>query len=96
MVIAGLVRQSILAIGIQDIDFYGLQVYGGIEVLGGSSDYHNIELAENELFVIEEVLFQLNYSALARAKTSSFVSKVYTSQREKPHASAPNKNGLRP
>jgi len=89
----GPVRQSILAIGMQDIDPCGMQAPTGIEVLGASSDHLIIESTENNLLVGEEVAFQLNYSALVRAMTSPFVSKVYTSQREKPLASTFNKNG---
>jgi len=70
-----------------------MQAPTGIEVLGASSDHLIIESTENNLLVGEEVAFQLNYSALVRAMTSPFVSKVYTSQREKPLASTFNKNG---
>lgn len=78
----GLVRQVILAIGIQDIDPCGLQSFKGIKVLDASSDHLIIESAENELFIGEELSFQLNYSALVRAMTSPFVSKIYTSRQE--------------
>lgn len=74
----GLVRQAILAIGIQDIDPGGLQAPAGIEILGASSDHLVIEPVQGDLFVGEEVTFQLNYSALLRAMTSPFVSKVFT------------------
>jgi predicted amino acid racemase len=93
----GLVRQSILAIGIQDIDPSGLQALRGIKVLGASSDHLIIESDEkNELFVGEEVSFQPNYGALVRAMTAPFVAKVYTSRRDGPLASTFNKNGLQP
>ncbi|WP_317929062.1 alanine/ornithine racemase family PLP-dependent enzyme [Halioxenophilus sp. WMMB6] len=92
----GPVRQSILAIGIQDVDPCGMQTPTGIKVLGASSDHLIIESTENKLLVGEEVTFQLNYSALVRAMTSPFVSKVYTYRRERPLASTFNKNGLQP
>lgn len=72
----GIVRQAILAIGIQDIDPSGLQAPAGIEIMGASSDHLVIEPVKGELFVGEEVTFQLNYSALVRAMTSPFVSKI--------------------
>lgn len=74
----GIVKQAILAIGIQDIDPSGLQAPAGIEILGASSDHLVIEPVKNDLLVGEEVTFQLNYSALVRAMTSPFVSKVFT------------------
>ena len=89
----GLVRQVILAIGIQDIDPCGMQTSTGIKVLGASSDHLIIESTENNLLVGEEVAFQLNYSALVRAMTSPFVSQVYTYRRDGPLASTFNKNG---
>lgn len=92
----GSVRQSILAIGIQDIDPIGIQVPTGIKILGASSDHLVIESTENELLVGEEVAFHLNYSALVRAMISPFVSKIYTSRREGPLASTFNDNGSQP
>lgn len=74
----GMVRQAILAVGIQDIDPSGLQAPEGIEILGASSDHFVVESVKGELFVGDEVTFQLNYSALVRAMTSPFVSKVFT------------------
>ncbi|MBV1932825.1 MAG: alanine/ornithine racemase family PLP-dependent enzyme [Porticoccaceae bacterium] len=78
----GIVRQAILAIGIQDIDPDGLQAPAGIEILGASSDHLVIEFVKGELLVGEEVAFQLNYSALLRAMTSPFVSKIFTHRQD--------------
>ncbi len=78
----GMVKQAILAIGIQDIDPSGLQAPAGIEILGASSDHLVIEPVKNDLLVGEEVTFQLNYSALVRAMTSPFVAKVFTSRQD--------------
>ncbi len=91
----GLVKQSILAIGIQDVDPCGLQALRGVKVLGASSDHLIVESAENnELFVGEEVNFQPDYSALVRAMTSPFVAKAYTSRRAGPSNSTFHRNGL--
>ena len=72
----GLVTQAILAAGQQDIDPSGLQAPTGINVMGASSDHLILESDCFELSVGAEVVFQLNYSALVRAMTSPFVTKV--------------------
>lgn len=74
----GLVTQAILAVGQQDIDPDGLQAPDGIDIMGASSDHLILESAGFKLSVGEEVNFQLNYSALVRAMTSPFVTKVMT------------------
>ena len=73
----GTVRQAILAIGIQDIDPFGLQAPAGIEILGASSDHLIVESANEDLFVGQEIAFQINYSALVRVMTSPFVTKIF-------------------
>jgi predicted amino acid racemase len=75
----GLVTQAILAVGQQDIDPYGLNAPAGIDVMGASSDHLILESDRFELSVGAEVSFQLNYSALVRAMTSPFVTKIITS-----------------
>ncbi len=72
----GMVTQAILALGQQDIDPSGLQAPTGIDVMGASSDHLILESDSLKLSVGAEVIFQLNYSALVRAMTSPFVSKV--------------------
>jgi len=72
----GSVTQTILAIGHQDTDPYGLQSPAGIEVMGASSDHLILESDSCDLSVGAEVTFQLNYSALVRAMTSPFITKV--------------------
>ncbi|MES9884997.1 MAG: alanine/ornithine racemase family PLP-dependent enzyme [Sedimenticola sp.] len=72
----GLVTQAILAIGQQDIDPCGLTAPSGINIMGASSDHLILEVADCDIAVGEEVTFQLNYSALVRAMTSPFVTKV--------------------
>lgn len=92
----GPIRQSILAIGVQDIDPCGMNPSKGVRVLGASSDHLIIESTDRKLLVGDEVVFQLNYSALVRAMTSPFVAKVYTSRRDSQPASTFYKNGLQP
>ena len=75
----GLVTQAILAVGQQDIDPCGLNAPAGIDVMGASSDHLILESDRFELSVGAEVIFQLNYSALVRAMTSPFVTKIMTS-----------------
>lgn len=76
----GTVRQAILAIGIQDVDPAGLQPPEGIEILGASSDHLVVQSNRTDLFVGQELPFQVNYSALIRAMTSPYVVKVYENQ----------------
>lgn len=71
----GTVAQSILALGRQDIDLNGLHAPPGIEVLDASSD-HLIIASAQCLRIGSAVTFQLDYSALLRAMTSPFVSKM--------------------
>jgi len=73
----GTVAQAILAIGVQDVDFGGLQRPKGVEILGGSGDHLVLTSAAGKLPVGAEMTFQLDYSALLRAMTSSFVGKSY-------------------
>jgi len=78
----GLVTQAILAVGQQDIDPHGLIAPAGIDVMGASSDHLILESTEFDICVGGEVTFQLNYSALVRAMTSPFVTKVVKSASE--------------
>lgn len=74
----GNITQSILAIGLQDIDSGGLTPPDGISILGASSDHLVVNSSNfgKGLRVGEEVPFQLNYSALLRAMTSPYVVKI--------------------
>ena len=72
----GNISQTILAIGLQDIDPCGLQPPPGVKILGASSDHLIIDTGNCNLSVGDEVSFQLNYSALVRAMTSPFVAKL--------------------
>jgi predicted amino acid racemase len=71
----GTITQTILAIGIQDIDPSGLRPPNGIEILGASSDHLITTSSADSACVGAEMTFQLDYSALVRAMTSPFVTK---------------------
>ena len=74
----GRITQSIFALGRQDIDPEGLDPPSGIEILAASSDHLivNSGAYPDHLTVGTEIPFQLNYSALLRAMTSPFVTKI--------------------
>jgi predicted amino acid racemase len=72
----GNISQIILAIGRQDMDPCGLCPPPPIEILGASSDHLILESGGQGYAVGAEMSFQLNYSALVRAMTSPFVTKV--------------------
>jgi predicted amino acid racemase len=69
------ITQTILAIGIQDTDPCGLRPPKGVEILGGSSDHLIVTSDADNVAVGDEMIFQLEYSALLRAMTSPFVTK---------------------
>lgn len=73
----GTISQSILAIGHQDVDPFGLTPPPGIELLGASSDHLIVDTSRHPVKVGAEMSFQLNYSALLRAMTSPFVVKDF-------------------
>ena len=74
----GLIFHTLLAIGEQDIDPTGLYPPAGMKTIGASSDHLILDAGDKPLPVGSNVLFTLNYSALLRAMTSPFVSKVMT------------------
>lgn len=74
----GNVMQMILAIGQQDVDPSGLQPPAGCAIMGASSDHLILESDQVDLGLGAEVAFRLNYSALVRAMTSPYVSKIVT------------------
>ena len=75
----GHISQAILAIGRQDTDPCGLHPPREIEILGASSDHLIVDSAGVHIPVGTELAFQVNYSALVRAMTSPFVTKVVKS-----------------
>jgi predicted amino acid racemase len=72
----GVVRQAILAIGQQDVDPDGLTFPAGVTLLGASSDHLVVDVGETDLVVGDQIQMGLRYSALLRAMTSPFVTKV--------------------
>lgn len=72
----GHIRQAILAVGRQDIDPQGLIPPQGIKIISASSDHLIVESVAADLVVGTELTFQINYSALMRAMTSPFVTKM--------------------
>jgi predicted amino acid racemase len=79
----GSVSQSILAIGIQDVDPCGLVSPKETEIIGSSSDHLVVTSSGiGNLAVGAEMSFQLDYSALLRAMTSPFVGKSYKCARK--------------
>jgi predicted amino acid racemase len=75
----GTIQQSILAIGIQDVDPSGLRPPEGIEILGSSSDHLIVTSNADNVAVGGEMIFQLDYAALLRAMTSPFVTRSLNS-----------------
>ncbi len=74
----GHIFHTLLAVGEQDIDPNGLLPPDGMEIIGASSDHIILNAGGKQLPVGSEVKFIPNYSALLRAMTSPFVSKVMT------------------
>lgn len=73
---SGVVRQAIVALGRQDVDPDGLMPPAGVELLGMSSDHLVVDLGDVAEVVGDELVFGVDYSALLRAMTSEFVTKV--------------------
>ena len=78
----GRISQAILAIGHQDTDPSGLDPPAGIKVLDASSDHLITDSGADRLPLGAEITFELNYSALLRAMTSPFVTKVFKARPE--------------
>lgn len=72
----GVIRQAIVALGHQDVDPSSLLPPAGITVLGTSSDHLVLDLGDAAGAVGDELTFGVGYSALVRAMTSPFVTKV--------------------
>lgn len=95
----GLVAQTILALGEQDVDPVGLSAPAGIHIMGASSD-HLILTSTEPFSVGEELRFTPNYSALLRAMTSPFVVKEFEvasgADPDWPRPEASDFGGIRP
>lgn len=73
----GRINRAILAIGRQDIDVSAIRPKIDVDILGASSDHLILDSKDSGLEVGMEVSFDVNYCALLRAMTSSYVEKVY-------------------
>jgi len=73
----GDMRRAILAVGEQDVDASATRPRMQVDVLGASSDYLILDTRDSGLKVGAEVQFDVEYSALLRAMTSPYVTKVY-------------------
>lgn len=86
----GAVRQAIVALGRQDVDPDGLTPPEGIELLGMSSDHLVLDMGDAAGSVGDELRFGLDYSALLRAMTSQFVTKVESPSAAARHVASPD------
>lgn len=86
----GDMSRAILAVGHQDVDPSGLRAPPGVAILGASGDHLIVNSVDAPPRVGDELRFGLNYSALVRAMTSPFVSKVMSG------ASGENESKLSP
>lgn len=84
----GRIPQASLAIGRQDLDPTGLVLPPGLKILAASSDHLVIDASHyrGAIRVGTEIPLQLDYSALLRAMTSPFVSRVTMMPRTQIHA----------
>lgn len=78
----GKITQTLLALGIQDVDPDGLVPPPGTAIIGSTSDHLVITSAAGRASIGSEVRFELNYSALLRAMTSPFVARAMKSTAE--------------
>jgi predicted amino acid racemase len=85
----GLVRQAILAIGRQDADPDDLHLPLGIALLGMSSDHLVIDIGDHDLHAGDLVPLKVGYSALVRAMTSPYVTKLERASRTSNATTAP-------
>ena len=71
----GLMNRAILAIGIQDVPICGLQPRLNIEILAASSDHLIVDAKNSGIKVGQEIVFDINYSALLALMTSQYITK---------------------
>ncbi len=76
----GNMQRAILALGRQDVDVSAIKPRMKANILGGSSDHIIMEVSDAGLKVGAEVQFDIGYSALLSAMTSTYVEKIYLSQ----------------
>jgi predicted amino acid racemase len=78
----GHISQTIVAIGHQDTDPEGLSPPPGMEIIGASGDHVILDTGSRPVAVGAEINFQANYSALLRATTSPFVTKIVSGRKD--------------
>jgi predicted amino acid racemase/D-alanyl-D-alanine dipeptidase len=72
----GKIRRAILNGGLQDVSVSGLTPRLDVEIIGASSDHIIVNAKNIDLYVGNELEFDLNYEALLSAMTSRYVNKV--------------------
>ena len=72
----GLMNRIILGVGKQDVRVSGLTPRKNIEILGASSDHLIINKKKLKIGVGQELSFDMNYSALLTAMSSSYIKKI--------------------
>jgi len=79
----GVISQSILALGRQDVCVTGLNAPKEMKIVSSTSDHLIIETSKKSLVVGEKVQFKLDYSAFLSSMSSPYVHKVFnTTKRE--------------
>jgi len=73
----GLIRRTILGVGLQDVLVSGLAPILDIDILGASSDHIIINAKQSKIKVGDTVEFNLNYGAVLSAMTSPYITKIY-------------------
>lgn len=74
----GEIPRAILGMGLQDVDVSGLKPKLDIDILGAGSDQMIIDPKNTDMYVGDEVSFNLNYAALLSVMTSPYVEKSMT------------------
>jgi predicted amino acid racemase/D-alanyl-D-alanine dipeptidase len=72
----GLMKRTILNLGVQDVQVDGITPRMDVDIIGASSDHLIINSKIKELKVGRELEFDMNYSALLSAMTSRYVNKI--------------------
>ena len=73
----GLQKRIVVALGRQDVEVQGLICEKGLNIVGASSDHIVIEDCSGGYRTGDEVMFNLSYSGLISAMSSSYIKKVY-------------------
>ncbi|GAH89936.1 unnamed protein product [marine sediment metagenome] len=73
----GTINRVIIGIGEQDVDTKAIKPRIKADIIGASSDHLILHVKSNSIEVGSEIQFDINYSALLRLSTSSYVKKVF-------------------